>query len=641
MLMQKIRNLTSGWVASVLLGLVIITFAVWGINFSDQGKEPAVAKINDEEISSRQFQRAYANFRQRTQQKLTEKPLTATEEILLKQQTLDQMINDAVINQATQDMHLFISDDLVRDSIKSIEVFQDEGFSREKYELGIAQVGMSTADFENQLRLDMAVQQLNNAILPSVFVSDEEAKQIAKIQQQTRNISYATLTAESIKNSIDVSDKEIEEYYSSQSAELFEPEKIKLAYLDLSVEQLAKKIEIEDSELRIYYDNNKDQYISEEQRRMDIIDIELSPNASVQEAANANEKAEALREILVSETPFKEIAEKYNDNSSPSVSFSEHGFLTQGILPDAVDDVVFSMQIGETSAIIKTDKGLHIVKLNEIEGGINNTFENLQEDLEKDFRKIQAENLFFELADQMILLTYEHHDTLEVAAENTNLPILESDFFSRNDAKGILADPRVLNAVFNKNAINKKQNSEPIEIADDRIIIFRVKKHIPTSKRPLADIKTDIIKTLELSKASKVINDQVKTILADLQQGRNKEEISEQYQFDWQNADNVERDDILINRSILRTAFRLPRPEPEGIRFGSTSIGTKDYAIVIVSKVNTSESISEEHINKTKALLQQLRALNDWIEILDQFKKNTEIITYSLGQDIVNIDTNL
>ena len=629
MLMQKIRNWTTGWIAGAIMGLIIITFAVWGVNFADQGSEPVVASVNGKDIKLRQFQRAYNNFRDQMQ-KYTGKSLAPGEEELLKKQTLDKLIQDEIINQATVDNGLHISDAAIRKAIKNIEVFGGEnGFDRAAYEIGIMQLGMNTASFEHQLRLELMANQLQGAATNSAFVSEKEAVWLTRINKQIRDLSYVILPADELEDSIEVGDDAIEKYYNKTSQDLSYPEQVKIAYLELSVDKLAQDVEIVDEALRNYYDNNKDKYDVKEQRKVNVIDIKLAPDAEDKDVEIASSKAERIRELIASGISFTDIAEKHDDGAAPEMLVSEHGFLALGVLPKEIDKVVFSMNEGELSEVIRTDRGLHIFRVEGIKGGIKNTFENAKEEVEKNYKRSEAEFKYFDLADKLVTLAYEHADTLEVAAEEVGIEIQESDSFGRNSAAGILAEPKVLAASFDKEAIKSGENSEAIELSNNHLLVLRVLEHFPAEKKPIEAVKEQIAQILKTEQASKIQREKGQKILQQLEQSPDLSQVAEALEFEWTQAHGVTRDDVSVNRKILRTAFKLGQPANNGLTFGGVDIGKEDYAIVAVSRIEYPITLNDEDIDKTKAMLLQSKANEEWSSVIDELKDKASISIYS------------
>ena len=632
MLMQ-IRDWVTGWVAVVILGLIIITFAVWGINFSDQGSEPVVASVNGKDIKLRQFQQSYDNFRTQMQ-KYTGKSLTADEVERLKKQTLDKLIQDEVINQTALENGLQISDATIRKTVMDIEVFNGkEGFDRAAYERGVMQMGMTPAMFEHQLRLELMADQLQGAVTNSAFVSEKEATWLTRISKQTRDLSYAVLLADEIKDSISISDDLIEQYYNKPSHGLSDPEQVRIAYLELSVEKLAEEIDANEEDMRTYYVNNKDKYDVKEQRKMNIIDIELSPTADDKEVELAKNKAEKIRELIASGISFTDIAEKHDDGSKPDMLVSEHGYLARGVLPGETDELVFAMDEGVLSKVERTDRGLHIFRVEGIKGGVKNSFENSRELVEKDYKESEAEYKYFDLADKLVTLAYEHFDSLEVAAEEIGIEIQKTDFFSHDNAPELLADPKILAASFNEDAIKSGQNSEAIELNNNHhLIVLQVLEYLPAEKKSLEAVKDQIAQILKSEQASRIQREKGRKVLEQLKQDPDLSQVAEAFGFEWKQVEAVTRDDVSVNRKILRTAFKLRHPVDNGFTFDGTEIGTEDYAVVAVSKVAYPETLLDEDIDKTKSMLLQSKANDEWSSVVDTLmdKASTSINSNTL-----------
>jgi len=625
----QIRNWATGWVAGAIMVLIIITFAVWGINFAGQGSEPVIASVNGKDIKLRQFQQAYNNFRDQMQ-KYTRKSLSPGEEELLKKQTLDKLIQDEIINQATVDNGLQISDATIRKAITNIDVFSGEnGFNRGAYEIGVMQLGMTTASFEHQLRLELMANQLQEVVTNSAFVSEKEAVWLTRINKQTRDLTYTILPADDLKDSIKISNDAIEKYYNKTSQDLLYPEQVRVAYLELSVDKLVQEVEIVEELLRTYYHNNKDKYDVKEQRKVHIIDFKLGPDAEDKDVEIASSKAEKIRKLIASGISFTDIAENHDDGSAPEMLVSEHGFLASGVLPKEVDEALFSMNEGELSEVIRTDRGLHVFRVEGIKGGIKNTFENAREEVEMDYKRSEAELKYFDLSDTLVTLTYEHADTLEVAAEEVGIEIQESDSFSRNSAAGILAEPKVLAASFDKKAIKSGENSEAIELNNNHLLVLQVLEHFPAEKKPLEAVREQVAQILKTEQASKRQREKGQKILQQLEQGLDLSQVAEALEFEWSQAEGVTRDDVSINRKILRTAFKLGKPERDGLTFGGVEIGNEDYAVVAVSRIEYPITLNDEDIDKTKLMLLQSKASEEWSSVVNELKEKASISIYS------------
>ncbi|MBI4006853.1 MAG: SurA N-terminal domain-containing protein [Gammaproteobacteria bacterium] len=628
-MLQTIHDWASGWLAMAVFALLIIPFAFWGINYYfDGGKEPVVAKVNDKDIKFNQFQRAFSNYRLQMQA-LVGKNLGPSEDELIKQQTLEKLIESELLNQATKSAGLQVSDEQVRETIRNIEVFKgEEGFKKDFYEQSVSQLGMPPALFEEQMRLDMASEQLQSAVVESAFVSRNEAEYAARLKNQKRDIYYTILSADKFKESIEVSDDDIEFYYKDNSNLYIKPEEVKIAYIELSLKQLADEVEVNEEELRDYYAANKADYDVDEQRKISQIQIKTGEDATEEAIEKARTKANEILQLINTGKSFEEIANQYAEDADPNFSISEHGFLSKGILPEEVEKVAFSMQKGQVSDVIQSKSGIHILKLHDIKGGVANTFENVREDVEKNYRLLKAEERYFDLADQLATLTYEHPDTLEIVAEEIDINIQKSEFFTHSGGKeGLLAEPKILSVSFSEDVLINGHNSEVIELADNRVVVLRVDEHVAEAKRPMNEVRDDIIKDIKFTRASEKAHEQGQEILTQLREGKSFEMIAEETDVEWQHSVDITREDVSVNRAVLRTVFSLGKPKGNTPVFGGTSLGTGDYAVIAVLEAEKPESgtIDEDDFRDVKIQLQRSRAIDSWGGVIQELRNKADI----------------
>lgn len=616
----------TGWVAAGIISIIIVTFAVWGINFTDQNIQPVVASVNGEGIELQTFQQAYANSLEQRRQYI-DTPLTLEQEEELKTALINNLVENEVIYQASIKHGLHISNEKVREVIEDIQAFNHEdAFDLDTYRNIIELNRMSPAFFENRVRSELLTKQLQSVVRDSIFVLQTEVTYLAQLHKQKRGLTYVLLSADELKDSIEIDDVAVQQFYESTTEGLLAAEQIKIAYLDLSVEKLAADIAVDEEMISIYYDDNKDQYDVEEQRKVDIANIKLDPESTDEDIAIATSKAEKIRALIDSGTSFTDIAEKHDDNSEPEMLVTQHGYVVKGVLPEDIDEIAFAMDEGELSEVLTTDNGLYVFAVSSIKGGIKNTLEYVREAVEKDYKIEQAERQYFDLADKLETSAHEHPDTLEVAAEIIGIDIQESDFFSRENASDLLANPKILAAGFHEDTIKSRENSEAIALDDNQIVILRVLDQIPAEKKPLTEVKEQIIKTLQAEEASEMQRQKGQDILAQLKQGIELTTISEALAFEWQQVDDpIERDDISVNRKILRTAFKLGQPDEGGIVFGGTEVSNEGYAVIVVKEVVSAETLADEDIDNRQSILQQSRSSAEWSSMLDALMEKASI----------------
>lgn len=631
-MLQFIREKTSGVIAIAIVALLIVTFAFWGVSYYfGQGGEVVAIKVNDSDIELREYQRVYQNVRRQWQEMLGEGAGSVDDE-LVKQQTLDNLIERELVNQINDSLNLRVSAEQVREVINSVEIFQGaNGFDNSNYERSVGQLGFTPIMFELQVQEDIKAGQLQSSLVESVFVTEDEVRLLAGLKIQSRDISYYIISSNKLKDEITLTDEDITGFYERNIRDYMEPERVKIAYLDLSLQLMAKGIEISDDELLDYYEVNKADYEVDDQRKIRHITISLDENATEENIAGASARAEALIVLLKGGMSFDELSENYSDDPDYKIEMSELGFLTKGIMASEIDEVMFSLGEGEISAPIITQKSVDVIRVEMIKGGEKNTFENVREEVEQVYRLSVAENDFFEATDQLANLSYEHPDTLDMAAEDLGLAIRESEFFNRTSQDDpMLSNKKIIYASFSEDVLNGN-NSEVLEVGDNRVVVLRMVEHISKQKKPLEDVRDRVVTRMKYEQASAQVRDTGEAILAKLKDGIDLEQLATDAEIEWTHLTAIKRDNSGINRSVLRTAFRLGRPNNGKSVFGGVSLGSGDFALVIVKSVYDPDpsAFTEEELGPIRSQLQQLKAVSNWRQLVKDVRNLSEVNIFS------------
>jgi peptidyl-prolyl cis-trans isomerase D len=560
---------------------------------------------------------------------LGNRALGPADEEFLKQQALDMLVDSELINQVTRKIKLAASDEQVRETIKSIDVFKgEEGFSKEFYQRAVSSLGMPPAAYEEQMRLDMMSEQLQSAVVESEFVSRLSTEYVARLANQERDVKYTIIPAEKFIEAIDVSDEQIEKFYKENPKLYIKPEEVQIAYLTLSLDKLAEDVQLDEEDLRAYYESNKVNYDTEEQRQVTQILLKTLEDSTDETKEMIRAEANNILERIQDGQSFADIAKDYSANKNFDFTISEYGFLGRGVLESEVDEVVYSMQMNDISDVVQSKLGFHILELKDIKGGAMNTFENSRPDVEKDYRRKQAEQQFYDLADQLATTAYEHPDTLEIAAAETGLSIEESALFSQTGgAEGLTANPKIIAASFSEDVLQNGNNSEVVELSDTELIVLRVVKHDPSSRRPVEEVRDEIIHDIKFTTASGQAYELGQAVIADLDAGKEFSAISADRLVDWQDATALKRSDISVNRAVIRTAFSLGRPQEGKPVSGGISLGTGDYAVIVVLAVNVPgpDTIKDVEIENTQKQLQALQSSLSWKQFYSDIKTAAKI----------------
>ena len=596
-----IRDKASGWIAGIIVGALVLSFAFWGVSsYFGQGGDVNVATVNGSDINLKSFQQSFYTLRKQMQSMLQDDALTLEEEAFVKEETLKRLIETEVVNQLIKDNGLRVTNDKVVETIKELEYFKDdEGFDRDKYERSIINMGMEPAYFEAQLRMDLLSEQLQAGLSESLFVLETELNDVVRLKSQTRDLTYGILNLSSFIDEDEVDDSEIKAFYKANPQRFVEPEKVKIEYLELDVNELAKSITSDEESLRNYYNNNKDKYDVVEQRSVTKLFVKADEESSAEDKVKAKEVIDAAMLLVKDGKNFEEVIEKFTEEGKGSLEFSEHAFMAKGVLDKELDAFLFGSDEGAISEPIETKSGFNIVKVGEVRGGPKNVYETVAEQVEVDYKKSEAELQFFELSDQLTNLTYEHSDTLEIAAETVGREVIESDYFSRNSApEGVLSNSKIISTSFDPELISNGQNSEAIELADNHIVVLRVIDHKVATTKALADVREDVISSIRQERAAEKIKEANEAITKQLKDGIAPESLSNDTEVEWTTVEKVTRDDVNVNRAVLRYAFQSGKPATDKPIILSNRLGSGDYAIILVTAAYDGEVVEDDEVSK-------------------------------------------
>ena len=600
--------------AVVIFALLIIPFAFWGVNYYfDQSGGVAALEVNGEEISLADYRRAYQGLREQWQA-LSGRPVPEEAEPLLKEQTLEDLVQTELFRQTGRQLGLRVSDQEIWDAIQQLPSMSDEnGFSPELFSLAANQAGLTPEGFKEQLRQDLASRQLQEALLGTDFVTEAEVSAFARLQNQKRDFSYAILSSDELKESHEPTEEEIEARYQDADDRYMEPEKVRIAYIVLSLAKIAEEVYLEAGEAEDWFNDNKRDYEVEETRKVRQIIVKTHEDASEETLSLRRAKAQDLFERVKAGEAFEDVV--VADLADASVEFSEFGFLTRGALEPEVEEVVFAMAAGEIAEPVRSKDGFHIMAVDEIHDGTRVDFSELRAEVEKDLRQDKARQQLYELTDRLATLTYENPDTLEVASEDLELRIQRSDFISREEpGVGIVAEPRVVAAAFSDEVLLQGNNSDVIELDGDRHIALRTLEHREAQKKPLEQVRDQIVTRLKFEAARDRTQERGELIQEKLREGRSKGELAAEFALDWKDATGVARDNESVNRAVLRAAFKAGRPVAGQPRFHGAALGSGDYALVIVRAVTESgeDAMEQDERDRLRLQLQEVSARSVW-----------------------------
>lgn len=587
-MLQGIRDRSQSWLMWIIVILIIMTFALWGVQqYITPEVNVAVAKVNGEELTLRQFQEAYQRQRLRLQSLLGANfDLSQLDETRLKRETLNRMINDELVLQSALENGLRIGDGQLANSIRALDVFKVEGrFSQAQYENWLGRQGEAPGSFEYSYRRSLLDTQLRMGVVESAIVTDAELDNAIRLQEQKRTFAYLVIPASRFEDSVTVTDEAVKTYYDTHRGAFANPEQVQVEYLELSRSAIAETITLSDEELERRYEAQKANYITSGQRRASHILIELPEGPPAEQESEALEKAKSLKGRIDSGESFEALAEAHSDDSGSAQQGGDLGFFGKGVMDAPFEDAVFSMEEGEISEPIRSSFGFHVIKVTGIRPAETKPFAEVKERVRRELQLEKAEQRFFDQAEQLANLAFENPDNLEVAAEALELEVMTSGFFGRGGDEGIAKEPRVARVAFGEDVLVQGNNSEPLELSGGRIVVLRVKEHTPASDRPLDEVREEITRRLRTERMRAMAAEKGTGALERLRSGVSPEALGNELDLDWTTLKEAGRTVAAVERAVLEQAFQLARPASGQPVFGGVVLAAGDYGIIALTEV--------------------------------------------------------
>jgi peptidyl-prolyl cis-trans isomerase D len=224
------------------------------------------------------------------------------------------------------------------------------------------------ADFESQIKSDMELQRLQALITGGVTVSDNSVREAYRVQGTKVKFDYAVISAEDLRKTINPTDAELEKFFKDSTAKYATaiPETRKIQYVSFDASNLpGGKPQVSDADIQAYYNQHQAQYQVKEQVKVRHILIAVQPGADAKTDQAAKAKADDLLKQIKSGGNFADLASKNSDDPGSKTGGGELGWLDRGRTVPEFDKVAFTLAPGQTSDVIKTQFGYHILQVEE------------------------------------------------------------------------------------------------------------------------------------------------------------------------------------------------------------------------------------------------------------------------------------
>ena len=608
-----------------IIALIVLSFVFAGVSsYVSSSGSSAAAEVNGEPISQQDVERAYQAQRARLEAQFGEgiSALFSDENYLrdFRMNVLDRLIADTLIEQKAKELGMRVSDKQIRDAITAMPEFQTEGsFDNERYLMLLRQNGFQPSDFRDYMRQQMTREQLSRAVQASDFSLPEEVSLAHRLQGQTRNADYLIVDSAPFAASVELSDEEVQAFYDENISRFDTQEKVNLAYVTLAVEDLKADVSVSEEEIEQEYQDNIALYKTTEERRVSHILIEFGDDKGA-----AKEKAESLLAEVDQGADFADLAEANSADTFSAENGGDLDFITAGMMDPSFDEAAFAISnVGETSEVIETEFGYHIIKLTDMKPVETTPLAEVRDEIEAQLLTDKATDEFFALQSEMANLAFEVPDTLEDVAGAVNGKIKETGLVTASAVPAALNVPAVTSKMFDPDFIAEGLNSDVIELSNDKVVVIRVVGHEPQRTQALDEVRTQILAQLRARKAQEAAAEWADNVVEQVQAGESPELTIGDVTLEWQSKEAIARNSTELPRNLVDTVFTLSTEEGNNLEVAK--LGSGDVGVVRLTAVNMPEALGEEELDSLKQQLMTNYSQANYQSFVDSLRSAADV----------------
>ena len=596
-MLQGIRDNSKGIVAKVIVGFIVLTFAMFGVDSLvglTQGSN-APASVNGEEISEQDlYQATQLQRRSILAQMGANADPSSIDDNLLRGMVLDSLIQEKALLVEADQNDMLVSAVMIDKIIASNPAFQIDGrFSASQFDAAIRNIGFTRLSYRESIRKQLVLAQQRAGFSLSSYILPKNLQQIVALERQTRDIRYFAMPIEKVRELTSVTDAEIKSEFESTKNNLNTDEQVVLEYVYLDQQDLLSQIELSDEDINTQYDQLVASFEIKAQRQAAHILIEV--NDEINDAA-ALEKILVIKQRLVAGEDFASVAKETSDDFGSVDNGGDLGIVEKGTFEAGFEDELFSLDEGQVSEPVKSESGYHLIKVLLV---IETTVPSLADSKESIISTLtadKAEQLYVEQLEKLTDLAFISSDLTDLAAE-LNLEVKALPAFSRmGGSEALLQNSKVIRAAFSDELLQGDMNSAPIELTRSTAVVLRVIEHLPVRSKTFDEVAEQIEATLLTKKAALQLTERAALAIKEIKNSGDASVVAADFELKTQL--NTARFSIEVPREIVDKAFTLAHPKTGKVSVDSVVLADSSLVIVIVDKVIAADfsKISEAEI---------------------------------------------
>ncbi|MGF6878197.1 SurA N-terminal domain-containing protein [Paraburkholderia sp. MM5477-R1] len=548
-----------------------------------------------------------------------------------RRQMLDGMIEQRVLADETQRLHLSASDEAVRRALLSDPVISslknpDGSIDLDRYKQLLAMQGMTPDQYDERVRYNLAMQQLPASIEASAFTSKTLAQHLTELAQQQREVQGIAFHPHDYAAKIQPTDAQLQAYYDAHRNDFATPASATIQYLVMSPAALSASVQPSDADLKKYYDDNIAHFRTEGEVRASHILIAAPKDASAADKAKAKQKAEELlAQLKAHPDQFAQIARQNSQDPGSASKGGDLGYFGRGMIAggQAFDDAVFALKKDEISGIVQTDFGFHIIKVTDVKPAVTKSFDEVKDQIARELKTQLASKAFTDSSEGFTSLVYEKAKSLQPAADKFKLQIQTATVTPQPDPKlppdSPLNNPKFLAAVFANDSVSAHNNTQAIDVGNNTLIAARVTDYKPAAVPAFDAVKDAVRQKVIAVQANEAAHKDGVAKLAEFEKSKATAGFSSPLKVSRNDAQGVPP--AALSAIYKVDAQKLPA-------YVGVDLGDDGYAIYRVNQIVQPAATDAQHLAVAQQQIAQVDAQSETEAYLKALRERSKVKIY-------------
>ena len=606
-MLQNIRDKSTGWIAYVIVIGISIPFALWGIDQYFTSNNVIVAEINDTKISLERLNNEYQGRLQEMQSLISKDQSEAElQKKIIKRTVLDELIDSVLVREFVNKNKFQVTEKSLIADIKNNKIFHENNkFNPKRYQNLLQSQGINISDYERIRTSELKTLQFYNNIVEASFITTQQLEDLENLKYQKRNFKLLSLSYKDfVKNDKKSTEKQKKDFYVKYRNIFSMPEKFDIQYIVFNKEILKKQLNINLSNLENYYNENKFKYIIPEKRKVSQIFLSNLKN----DKEKNSKLIKLIFEKINNGETFEVLARKYSNDNLSNKKNGDIGWVSRNEIAKKISDEVFTIKnIEGISGIVEVESGFYLLKLKGLKEAKVKSFSEVKDAVKKDYENIQVVNKYDEIFEDLSNILFENPDSLINVEEYLSVKKISTGLSTLSKIKKdhkILNNQKVLESLSSQSVSNDNQNSAPIEVKDN-IVMLRINNKSPVEYKKYEDVKKEVESLINTENAIESMNESIKNIETKIKEGADIKDIENLINKKSTYYSDIERADNSIPPSILTKVFSLTKDN----NVTSIESGTGNYELIVLDSIEKGESDLSRKSLKTMFYNEQVNAV--------------------------------